>query len=110
MRTYTYNDWIYLLYVKELIEKINMPLKPQSIRKGVIIILNGNIVEKQKIIDLSIDWSESQINFFKKLLKQGGETKINSNQFKIIPQEIVVNSKGEKDPGIIVIPGIDQRF
>lgn len=21
MRTYTYNDWIYLLYVKELIEK-----------------------------------------------------------------------------------------
>jgi len=85
-------------------------LKPQSIRKGVTILLNGKEAIKQEIIDLSVDWSDSQTNFFKKLLKQGGETKINSNRFKIIPQETVVNSKGEKDPGVIVIPGADQRF
>ena len=85
-------------------------LKPQSIRKGVTILLNGKEAIKQEIIDLSVDWSDSQTNFFKKLLKQGGETKINNNRFKIIPQETVVNSKGEKDPGVIVIPGADQRF
>lgn len=87
-----------------------MSLKPQSIRKGVTIILNGNIVEKQEVIDLSVDWSESQTNFFKKLLKQGGEAKIKNSFFKIIPQETMVNSKGGKDPGVIVIPGADQRF
>ena len=85
-------------------------LKPQSIRKGVIVHVNGKQVEKQEIIDLSIDWSDSQTNFFKKLLKQGGETKINSNRIKVIPQEAIVNSKGEKDGGVIVIPGEDQRF
>jgi hypothetical protein len=85
-------------------------LKPQSIRKGIIIFLNGKETIKQEIIDLSVDWSDSQTNFFKKLLKQGGETKINGNQIKVIPQETVVNSKGEKDPGVIVIPGADQRF
>ena len=36
-----------------------MTLKPQSIRKGVTIILNGKEVEKQEIIDLSTTWSES---------------------------------------------------
>jgi hypothetical protein len=85
-------------------------LKPQSIRKGIIIHVNGKQVEKQEIIDLSVDWSDLQINFFKKLLKQGGETKINGNRIKVIPQETVVNSKGEKDGGVIIIPGADQRF
>jgi len=87
-----------------------MALKPQSIRKGITILLNGKEVTKQEIIDLSIEWTESQINFFKKLLKQGGESKINGNVFKIFPQDQVVNSKGEKDIGIITIPGVDQRF
>jgi hypothetical protein len=85
-------------------------LKPQSIRKGVTILLNGKEIIKQEIIDLSVDWNNSQTSFFKKLLKQGGETKINGNRIKVIPQETVVNSKGEKDGGVIVIPGADQRF
>lgn len=87
-----------------------MPLKPQSIRKGVTIILNDKIVDKQEVITLSDDWNESQITFFKKLLQQGGDTKINGNLFRIIPSEKVVNSNGEKDQGIIVFPGSDVRF
>tara|TARA_R110000868_G_scaffold363622_1_gene625955 strand:+ start:340 stop:603 length:264 start_codon:yes stop_codon:yes gene_type:complete len=87
-----------------------MALKPQSIRKGVTVLLNGKEAIKQEIIDLSVDWTESQTNFFKKLLKQGGESKINGNVFKVLPQDQVVNSKGEKDIGIIIIPGSDQRF
>lgn len=85
-------------------------LKPQSIRKGVTITLNGNIVDKQEIINLSADWSEAQITFFKKLFQQGGSTKINGNLIGINPEEKVVNSNGEKDPGIIVFPGSDIRF
>ena len=85
-------------------------LKPQSIRKGVTITLNGNVVDKQEIITLSADWNESQTTFFKKLLQQGGNTKINGNLIGIKPAEKVVNSNGEKDPGIIVFPGSDVRF
>jgi hypothetical protein len=87
-----------------------MSLKPQSIRKGITITLNGKEVEKQEIIDLSVDWTESQINFFKKMLKQGGRTKINRSAFDITIQTKVLNSRGEKDPGVIIMPGIDDRF
>lgn len=41
-------------------------LKPQSIRKGTSIKLNGKDAEKQEIIDLSLDWTEAQENLFKK--------------------------------------------
>ncbi len=61
-----------------------MSLKPQSIRKNVRVIWNGEPISKQEIIDMSVYWSEVQINFFKKMLKQGGTVKINKNKFKII--------------------------
>ena len=87
-----------------------MTLKPQSIRKGITIILNGKEVEKQEIIDLSTTWSEPQINFFKKMLKQGGDTKINGAIINIIIVEKMVTSRGEKDTGTIVYPGLDTKF
>ena len=87
-----------------------MTLKPQSIRKGVTITLNGKEVEKQEIIDLSVNWTESQINFFKKMLRQGGKMKISKDSFDITIQEKILNSKGENDLGIIVMPGLDARF
>ena len=87
-----------------------MTLKPQSIRKGVTITLNGKEVEKQEIIDLSVNWTESQINFFKKMLRQGGKMKISKDSFDITIQEKILNSKGEKDLGIKVMPGLDARF
>lgn len=85
-------------------------LKPQSIRKGVKITLNGKEAEKQEIIDLSSSWTEKQINFFKKLLQQGGATKINGNTFIVTPPVQIVDSTGNKDQGIITAPGLDQRF
>lgn len=87
-----------------------MTLKPQSIRKGVTITLNGKEAEKQEIIDLSVNWTESQINFFKKMLKQGGDTKINGATIKIVTLEKMVTSRGEKDTGIIIYPGPDTKF
>lgn len=87
-----------------------MALKPQSIRKGMQIWVNGKPIEKQDLIALSEDWTEVQENFFKKMLKQGGEFKIQGKQFKITLQDKILTTRGEKDAGVITIPGLDSRF
>ena len=76
-----------------------MALSPQSIRKGTTITFDGIVVEKQQIIEASQSWSESQINFFKKMLKQGGGFKINGTHIKTTPTETLLTSRGEKDGG-----------
>lgn len=81
-----------------------MALKGQAIRKGVDIYLNGKLIEKQVVLDLSETWTESQENFFRKMIKQGGSFKINGNSFETKPPEPLLTSKGEKDSGIIVYP------
>ena len=87
-----------------------MALKGQSIRNGVTILINGKIADKKEVLELSTTWTINQENLFKKALKQGGEITINKVHFKIIAQEAILNSKGEKDPGIIQVPGADLRF
>ena len=87
-----------------------MGLKPQSIRKNVYIYINGDLVEKQKVLDLSENWSEKQISFFKKMLKQGGKFKLDSLHYKIILKEQVRRSDGEKDKGVITIPGESSKI
>ena len=62
-------------------------LKPQSIRNNVKITWNGDPISKQEIIDMSVLWSDKQILFFKKMLKQGGTVKIDNNKFKIVITE-----------------------
>ena len=75
-------------------------LKPQSIRNNVKITWNGDPISKQEIIDMSILWSDKQILFFKKMLKQGGTVKIDNNKFKIVISEPILTSRGLKDGGI----------
>ncbi len=87
-----------------------MALKGQSIRNGVTILMNGKVAQKQEVIELSNTWTPNQETLFKKALKQGGELTINKVHFKIIAQETILNSKGEKDPGVIQVPGADLRF
>jgi hypothetical protein len=85
-------------------------IKPQSIRSGVTIYVNGNQVEKSDIIVLSNEWNERQETLFKKTLKDGGEITIKGVHFKVIPQEKILNYFGEKDPKHIIAPGADDRF
>ena len=87
-----------------------MALKPQSIRRGMQIWVEGKLIEKQDLIKLSEGWTEHQETFFKKMLKQGGEFKIQGKKFKTLPPNQILTSKGEKDAGIITIPGLDKRF
>ena len=87
-----------------------MSLKPQSIRNNVKILCNDDSISKQEIIDMSALWNEKQIIFFKKMLKQGGTAKINNTKFKIIIDDPILTSRGEKDGGIIQVPDADTRF
>ena len=87
-----------------------MSLKPQSIRNNVKITCNGDPVSKQEVIDMSALWSDKQITFFKKMLKQGGTAKINNAKFKITINDPILTSRGEKDGGIIQVPDADTRF
>jgi len=85
-------------------------LKPQSIRSGVTIFINGKPVEKQVILDLSSEWSERQETLFRKTLKDGGEITIKGLVIKVIPQEKILNSQGEKDSKPTKGPTADDRF
>jgi hypothetical protein len=77
-----------------------MKLTPQSIRNNVRVTWNGEPISKQEIIDMSALWSEKQILFFKKMVKQGGTFKIDNSKFKIITTEPILTSRGLKDGGI----------
>ena len=87
-----------------------MALTPQSIRSNIIIKLNGEYVRKEEIINISKDWNDRQLNFFKKMLQQGGKLKVLGNHFDIRIQDTILTSRGEKDGGITQSPGIDDRF
>jgi len=85
-----------------------MTLKRQSIRANQTIYLgmNKEPLSKEEVIKLSEDWNESQTNFFKKMLKQGGEFKVNGNKFKTVVQERTdIDSKGNKPVTVPPLPG-----
>ena len=83
------------LYIKTMLSK-------QSIRKNHTIFYNGELVEKEVIIELSKDFSEIEIKRFKKMLKQGGSFKVKGNSFKIIREDTQHrNNKGEVESPFI---------
>jgi hypothetical protein len=87
-----------------------MSLKPQTLRKGTTIILDGVVAEKQELLELSETWNEKEENLFRKMLKQGGKFSIQGRKFIVEKKGEVLNSKGEKDGGIIKVPGLDSAF
>lgn len=83
-----------------------MALKGQSIRNGVTITQDGKKVEKQVILDESVNWVESQENFFKKMLKQGGKCNINGHLYEIFLKERTdIDSKGNRPINLPPVPG-----
>jgi hypothetical protein len=79
--------------------KIKYMISPQSIRKGIIIKFDGVVVDKKTVIDASEGWSPNHEVLFKKLLKQGGQFKINGVLVAVTPEEKTFNSRGETDGG-----------
>lgn len=87
-----------------------MTLKKQTLRKDSVVYLNEVLAEKDELIALSETWSEKEEMLFRKMLKQGGKFSIQGNKFLITRAEQVVNSKGERDGGVITVPGLDGGF
>ena len=75
-------------------------ISKQSIRAGVSIFNAGNKLDKDTIISKSEKWSDKEISFFKKMLKQGGRFSIKGEKFYITVPEQIYNNKGEVE-GVI---------
>tara|TARA_B100000674_G_scaffold98594_1_gene71362 strand:+ start:2081 stop:2338 length:258 start_codon:yes stop_codon:yes gene_type:complete len=85
-----------------------MALKPQSIRKNMRILANGELISKKDIIAMSELWTETQELTFKKFLKQGVfRFKVNNVTFQIDIEEPTRNSKGEKPGPTIKFPAAE---
>lgn len=87
-----------------------MALKPQSIRKNMTIVVDGNIIEKNELIEISKSWTEKQEVFFRKMLKQAGKFKINGVYYEVYLKEQIRRTDGETDKGVIKIPGETARI
>lgn len=72
----------------------------QAIRKGVIIECNGKILTKDDIIAMGEKWTETQENFFRKMLRQGGNFTLLENKFRISVPELIYNSKGDVEASL----------
>jgi hypothetical protein len=70
-------------------------ISKQSIRAGVTIFGAGEKLDKDTIINKSEKWSDKEIIFFKKMLKQGGRFSIKGEKFYITVPEQIFNQKGE---------------
>ena len=70
-------------------------ISKQSIRTGVTIFSAGEKLDKETIITKSEKWSDKEVTFFKKMLKQGGRFSIKGEKFYITVPEQIFNQKGE---------------
>jgi len=75
-------------------------LTKQAIRTGVSIFSAGEKLDKDTIISKSEKWSDKEITFFRKMLKQGGRFSIKGDKFYITVPDQIYNSKGEVE-GVI---------
>jgi hypothetical protein len=83
-----------------------MALKKQSIRSNQHITSGGVKMSKEELISRSENWTDAQTNFFKKMIKQGGEFKVGGVKYKVtIKERTDLDSKGEKPKPIVKIPG-----
>jgi hypothetical protein len=78
----------------------------QAIRKGVEVQCNGKTLTKEQIISKGENWSEQTENFFRKMLKQGGEFKVNGNKFRVtVAERTDIDSAGNKPVTVPPLPG-----
>jgi hypothetical protein len=83
-----------------------MAIKKQTIRSNQTIYTEGVVLSKEEIISMSEGWDEKQTLFFKKMLKQGGQCKINGVPFKILLKEKNdIDSTGDRPKTTPLIPG-----
>jgi len=83
-----------------------MALKKQSIRQGVHVLIDGVKASKEELITLSETWTEKKEVFFRKMLQQGGNFRMDGRDFIVkIRENLQLRSDGTKDGGVVTIPG-----
>ncbi len=83
-----------------------MALSKQSIRQGVHVLVDGVHATKEELITLSETWTEKKEVFFRKMLQQGGNFKMDGKEFVVkIRENLQLRSDGTKDGGVVTIPG-----
>ena len=75
-------------------------LKLVSIVKTSKILANDKEISREDVLKHSEDWTDAQITFFKKIVRQGGTFRINGVKFDIKVGEKILNSLGQKDGGV----------
>jgi len=71
-------------------------LSKQSIRKEHTIYLNGKLLEKDEMIEISKEFSEKEEQRLRKMLQQGGKIKLQGNVYEIKKSGSKIrNSRGE---------------
>jgi len=75
-------------------------LSKQSLRKGTNVYLNRELAGKELLIELSKEWTESEEILFRKVLKQGGNFKIQGHSYKVVIEDKLLNSRGNLDAPI----------
>ena len=78
-------------------------LSKQSIRKEHAIYLNGELLEKDEMIEISEEFTEQEEQRFRKMLKQGDKIKIQGNVYEIKRIDHKVrNSRGDYEKPTIL--------
>ena len=83
-----------------------MSIKKVSVTRTSSYTVDGEgIVTRERIVELSHNWTERDITLFKKIAKQGGVCKIQNIKYTVKPGEKITTSHGWADGGVPKIPG-----
>ncbi len=66
------------------------------------------IVTRERILQLSHNWTERDIILFKKIAKQGGTCRIKGTKITAVPGEKITTSKGWADGGVPKMHGPEE--
>ena len=83
-----------------------MSIKKVSVTKTSTFIIDGEgVVTRERIVDLSHNWTEKDIILFKKIAKQGGTCRIKDVKYIVRPGEQITNSQFQRDGGAAKMHG-----
>jgi len=86
-----------------------MSIKKVSVTKTSTFIIDGEgVVTRERIVDLSHDWTEKDVILFKKIAKQGGTCRIKDVKYTVRPGEKITNSQFQRDGGAAKMHGPEE--
>ena len=86
-----------------------MSIKKVSVTKTSTFIIDGEgVVTRERIVDLSHNWTEKDVILFKKIAKQGGTVRIQDVKYIVRPGEQITNSQFQRDGGATKMHGPEE--